>query len=153
MTTQQCLTKLSKKSLTIACAESISGGALAFECVRHAGASKVFKGGIIAYHPEIKIRQLGISRQDITAYGIVSAEIAVQMAQSIRTLYQADIGLATTGNAGPSTQEGVGRREAWIAIVTPDTTITKHLVFERETRLQAIKKTVDTTYQKLLETI
>ncbi len=153
MTTQQCLTKLSKKSLTIACAESISGGALAFECVRHAGASKVFKGGIIAYHPEIKIRQLGINRQDITAHGIVSAEIAVQMAQSIRTLYQADIGLATTGNAGPSTQEGVGRREAWIAIVTPDTTITKHLVFERETRLQAIKKTVDTTYQKLLETI
>ncbi len=95
------LRELGRRGLTLAVAESITGGYLAGRICAVDGASKVFRGGIVAYHPEIKFDLL-----DVPEGPVVSEEAASAMAEGVRRRLGADIGLATTGVAGPSEAEG-----------------------------------------------
>lgn len=85
----------------IAVAESCTGGELASRLVRYPGISEVFVEGCVAYSNAAKVRRLGVSEETLARYGAVSAETAKEMAEGIAKSAGADIGISTTGIAGP----------------------------------------------------
>jgi nicotinamide-nucleotide amidase len=92
---------LIEKGITIAVAESCTGGMISARIVNVPGVSKVFKEGIIAYSNESKIKHLNISEETLKKYGAVSKECALEMARNVALISGADIGLSSTGIAGP----------------------------------------------------
>lgn len=93
---------LKEKRLKIATAESCTGGLISKMITDVSGASGVFDCGVCSYANNIKEKVLGVSRADLEAKGAVSAEVAMQMAEGVRSLSDADIGISTTGIAGPT---------------------------------------------------
>ncbi|MDD2865907.1 MAG: nicotinamide-nucleotide amidohydrolase family protein [Candidatus Omnitrophica bacterium] len=93
---------LRHKHLTLAVAESCTGGLIASRLTDIPGSSDYFLAGIVAYANEAKIGVLGIDRETIRKFGAVSRQTAMAMAQNVRHLFGAHIGLAVTGIAGPS---------------------------------------------------
>ena len=93
---------LEQKNLKIATAESCTGGLLAKLITDVSGASAVFDYGIVSYANEIKWGQLGVKRETVETYGAVSEQTAREMAQCAAKNAGADIGLSTTGIAGPT---------------------------------------------------
>jgi len=87
--------------LTIAAAESCTGGLIAAGLTAHPGASEYFLGGVVAYSREVKVNVLGVPEDVIDRYGMVSEEVALVMARGICKLTGAEIGIAATGLAGP----------------------------------------------------
>lgn len=107
---------LAKNGITIATAESCSGGYLAHMITSVPGSSAYFIGSVISYHNDIKINELGVPEQIIEEHGAVSEETVKEMAMSIRHKFGTDIGLATSGIAGPdggTAEKPVGT--VWIA--------------------------------------
>ncbi|MBN2600516.1 MAG: competence/damage-inducible protein A [Candidatus Marinimicrobia bacterium] len=94
--------QLIENQLTIATAESCTGGLIASRLTDISGSSEYFKQGIICYSNQSKIEQLEVSRETILAHGAVSRETALEMARNIRQIAKTDIGLSTTGIAGPT---------------------------------------------------
>jgi nicotinamide-nucleotide amidase len=92
---------LIKKGLTVACAESCTGGLLASRFIDWPGASAVFLEGAVTYSNEAKMRRLNVSPGTLQKYGAVSSQTAAEMARGIAMTSGAAIGLATTGIAGP----------------------------------------------------
>ena len=92
---------LIEKGLTIATAESCTGGLLGKRLTDIAGCSACYLGGAVTYSNEMKMRVLGVSEKTLEAFGAVSAETAIEMARGVRKLTGADIGMSTTGVAGP----------------------------------------------------
>ena len=112
---------LAEKGLKIATAESCTGGLISKMITDVSGASAVFDCGVCSYANEIKEKVLGVSADDLKAKGAVSEEVAVAMAKGVRELSGADIGISTTGIAGPtggSAGKPVGT--VWIGISTMD---------------------------------
>lgn len=93
--------KLKEKNLTIATAESLTAGLLSSKLAEIEGASKVFKGGIVAYQNEVKENILNIDSKTIDKYSSVSREVAILMAENVRKKLKTDLGVSTTGVAGP----------------------------------------------------
>ena len=115
---------LTNHGLTIAVAESCTGGLVADKITNVSGSSNYFERGVITYSNLSKIELLGIPEELIKAHGAVSKEIAEAMAAGIRRASRTDIGLSTTGIAGPTggTQEKpVGL--VWIGYADKDTTL------------------------------
>lgn len=92
---------LVEKGLKIAVAESCTGGLLSNKITDIPGSSDYFIGGEIAYSNRIKIEQLGVSENDIVKFGAVSKTVALQMAKGVADRYETQIGVSTTGIAGP----------------------------------------------------
>lgn len=86
---------------TLAIAESCTGGYLAHCFTQHAGSSEYLKGALVAYSNELKINVLGVKKETIEEFGAVSEQTVLEMASNIRKLCNADIGIATSGIAGP----------------------------------------------------
>ncbi len=107
--------ELIERGLTIGVAESVTGGYVAGRICAVPGASQVFRGGVIAYQPEIKQRLLGVPEGPV-----VTEEAAVAMAEGVRKVMDADIGLATTGVAGPEEVEGKPVGTVCFAVASPD---------------------------------
>lgn len=97
---------LRHRDLTVAVAESLTGGALGGEITATAGASDIFTGGLIVYSYDAKERLAGVPRDVLERHGAVSAETAAALASGVAERLSADLGLATTGVAGPAEQEG-----------------------------------------------
>ncbi len=93
---------LGERDLTLAAAESISGGGIAKKITAVPGASKHFKGSVVCYDTQIKIKVLGVPSETIGKHSVVSAEVALAMADRARELMGADYAVSTTGNAGPT---------------------------------------------------
>lgn len=93
---------LSEKGLKIATAESCTGGLISKMITDVSGASAVFDCGVCSYANIIKEKVLGVSAGDLRTKGAVSEEVAKQMAEGVRKLSGADIGISTTGIAGPT---------------------------------------------------
>lgn len=93
---------LAEKNKSLAVAESCTGGKIAEKFTKNPGASTYFRGGMVTYSTESKINVLGVSEDIIEKHSVVSAEVVEEMAKNARTLFKADYGLATTGNAGPT---------------------------------------------------
>lgn len=113
------LASLRKSKESLAVAESLTGGLLGGAITAVAGASDVFLGGIIAYHPRIKSEALLVNPEVLATYGVVSREVALAMAQGVREKLGSDWAISTTGVAGPGPSGGVPAGRVWIAIVGP----------------------------------
>lgn len=103
---------LAARHLTIAVAESLTGGLLVAELIRIPGASVVVTGGLVAYNTELKQTLLGVDSSILNVHGPVHPDVAMQMAIGVRTHLavggvRADVGVATTGVAGPDPQGGL----------------------------------------------
>ena len=90
------------KGISVAVAESCTSGLIASKLTLRSGSSAFFKGGIIAYQNDIKIKILGVDGQAILQYTEVSTEVVKQMAKGVRKSFSADYSIATSGYAGPS---------------------------------------------------
>ena len=111
---------LRERRESISCAESITGGALTAALVSVSGASDVLLGSIVAYSKEMKINQLGLSAELITEKGLVSKEVALEMAKGAKQKLGSSWAISSTGSAGPRALDGSSPGEIWIAIVGPD---------------------------------
>ncbi|MBY0060241.1 competence/damage-inducible protein A [Priestia aryabhattai] len=98
--------ELTAQGLTIASAESLTGGLFSERLTTVSGAGEAVKGSLVAYHYEVKQNILGVSEHTLNQYGAVSEQCAAEMAQRIQQLCKTDIGIGFTGVAGPSKQEG-----------------------------------------------
>jgi PncC family amidohydrolase len=92
---------LKAQHVTLAVAEGDTGGLLLEQLTAVPGSSAVVLGGVVAYHDGLKRQLLGVPEELLRQYGAVSAEAAEAMARGVRIAAQADIGVATTGIAGP----------------------------------------------------
>ncbi|MFA6449688.1 MAG: competence/damage-inducible protein A [bacterium] len=98
--------RLRERGLTVAFAESCTGGLLGGRFTAVPGASEVFRGGITAYSTDIKKEILGVPGETLDAHGPVSEATAKAMAERAASLFGADIGVSVTGNAGPTSGDG-----------------------------------------------
>ena len=111
---------LSESGKTLSLAESCTGGSIAARITEVPGASNFLRGALVAYSAEVKQKILGVSAATIEKHSVVSEEVAREMAQNCKDLFQTDYAAATTGNAGPTTDEtdrSVG--VVFIAIASP----------------------------------
>jgi nicotinamide-nucleotide amidase len=115
---ERLIRALTERGLTVAVAESLTGGLVVAELVSVPGASAVVRGGIVAYATELKHELLGVDVALLAAGGPIQAAVAEQMAAGVRARLNADVGLATTGVAGPDPQDGHAPGEVWIAVAT-----------------------------------
>ncbi|MFD1713023.1 CinA family protein [Amnibacterium flavum] len=109
---------LTAHGLTVAVAESLTGGALTSALVDVPGASVVVRGGVVAYATELKHELLGVDGALLAELGPVSPQVAIMMAAGVRERCSADVGVATTGVAGPDGQDGHSPGEVYVAVVT-----------------------------------
>jgi nicotinamide-nucleotide amidase len=107
--------RLVARGLTLAVAESLTGGLVASRLVNVTGASEWFRGGVVSYAPEVKVSVLGVPEGPV-----VSAETAAAMATGVRDLLGADVGLGVTGVAGPDALEGEPPGTVHLAAVVSD---------------------------------
>ena len=138
---------LKDKKLTVATAESCTGGKIAQLLTSVSGASAYFKGSVVSYATDAKINVLGISKDVIAQHSVVSKEVASAMALNVQKIMQADYAIATTGNAGPTKGEAdaeVGT--VCIALATPNGVIVEEFNFG-----QPREKVIDRAVIKSLE--
>ncbi|WP_237717788.1 CinA family protein, partial [Pontibacter sp. BAB1700] len=107
---------LKERGLTIAAAESCTGGYLAHRITSVPGSSAYFMGGVVAYDNSVKMQLLGVKSETLQQHGAVSEATVLEMAQNVRQKLNTDIGVATSGIAGPdggTAEKPVGT--IWIA--------------------------------------
>ncbi len=134
--------ELKRKNLTLATAESCTGGLVGKLLTDVPGVSAVYVGGIISYTNEIKINILGVSAQTIEKYTEVSAETASEMAERVREKFSSDIGVSVTGFAGPdggTENDPVGT--VYIAIATANETRALRLSLDGKLGRAEIRRT------------
>jgi nicotinamide-nucleotide amidase len=117
--------ELKARGLTIACAESLTGGGLAARLSTAPGSSTFFRGSAVCYTAEAKVEVLGVSQATIDGPGVVSEACAREMATGARRIFSADVGIATTGVAGPEPHGGEPPGRVWIALDADDRTHTR----------------------------
>jgi nicotinamide-nucleotide amidase len=150
---------LTSRNLTIAVAESLTGGLLVAELVRIPGASAVVCGGVVAYQTPLKHSLLGVDSTLLADHGAVHPEVARQMATGVRTALAvdgrpADIGVATTGVAGPHEQDGQPVGTVYLGLAFGDSVeaIGIRLVGDRsQIRAQSVEHALEAVCQ-LMET-
>ncbi len=136
--------RLRERGLKVAVAESCTGGLLGDRLTRYAGSSDFFQGGVITYSNLAKVEMLDVDEHVLNRKGAVSGEVAKMMAESVRQKFGADIGLSTTGVAGPgggSLDKPVGT--VYTAIASEGVTDVKKLSLTRD---RDINRTLATTY-------
>ncbi|MFE4727600.1 CinA family protein [Microbacterium sp. NPDC056736] len=121
------LRALDARGWSVAAAESLTGGRLTAALVDVPGASAHLRGGIVAYSTDLKTSALGVEADLLAARGAVDPAVAEQMAQGVRHVLRADVGLATTGVAGPDPQDGQPVGTVFVAVSTPETTVVTSL--------------------------
>lgn len=118
-TAAQIVSTLTERHETIAIAESLTGGGVSSALTDIPGTSHIFLGSIIAYSVDIKIRELGVAREKIEEFGVVSEAVAFEMAEGISRKFGSTWALSTTGVAGPGPSHGIPAGTVWIAIIGP----------------------------------
>jgi nicotinamide-nucleotide amidase len=118
---------LARHGMTIAVAESLTGGLVVAELVSVPGASAVVRGGVVAYATDLKASLLDVDEALLAAHGPVHPEVAERMAEGVRLRLGADVGISTTGVAGPDPQDGHAPGEVWLGFATPGGTRAERL--------------------------
>jgi nicotinamide-nucleotide amidase len=124
-----------ERGLTLATAESATGGLIAERLTRVPGSSDVFRGAIVAYADDVKERELGVPVDVLRNHGAVSAETAAAMARGVRARVGADVGVSDTGIAGPgggSDEKPVGLVYVAVSIADDDHTVEFNYPADRE---------------------
>ena len=127
---REVVAALGDAELTIATAESLTGGLVCATLVDAPGASDVVRGGIVAYAPEVKSRLLGVDPAHLTTHGTVDGGTAEQMAIGARERLGSDLGVATTGVAGPDRSEGKPAGTVFIALADRDGVVGRELALD-----------------------
>jgi nicotinamide-nucleotide amidase len=107
---------MKRRGLTLATAESITGGGLGEVLTSISGSSAVYQGGLITYSDVSKVKFLGILKKTLNKQTAVSEEVAIEMARSARAQFKVDYAISTTGVAGPGRAYGQKAGTVWIAI-------------------------------------
>ncbi len=153
---KQTVELLKSKKLKLATAESCTGGLISKRITDVAGSSEVFEGGVVCYSNRFKENVLGVSPETLKKYGAVSRETAREMVKGVLSLTKADIAVAVTGIAGPSsddTNKPVGL--VYIAVSDGKSTIVKKLLnnFTGDVREQNRNISADTALEMIMEAI
>jgi PncC family amidohydrolase len=111
---------LEERGATLATAESLTGGRLAARLTGVPGASRVYRGGVVAYATELKESLLDVSAELVARHGVVSGPCARAMATGARARLGATYAVATTGVAGPDLQEGQPAGTVYVGLAGPD---------------------------------
>jgi nicotinamide-nucleotide amidase len=119
---QRVVDTLTAQGLTIAVAESLSGGLIAAAITDIPGASAVLRGAVVAYATDIKVSLLDVDAELVAEHGAVHPDVALQMAVGVARLLRSDIGVACTGVAGPDSQDGQPPGQVFIAVATANGT-------------------------------
>ncbi len=144
---------LTQKQMTLATAESFTGGRIAEQITAVPGASNYFKGSVVSYATETKIKVLGVPEALVEQHSVVSEEVAMAMAENVRNLLGTDFAVSTTGNAGPTKGDSdadVGT--VYIGISTPRGT-TAHKFAMGNHRERVVKKSVSKAFELLYKEI
>ena len=136
--------------LTLGSVESFTGGLFAKEITAVSGASKFYKGGFVTYATEEKVNLLKISAVKIFKFGVVSREIAFDMANHARQLLNTDVCVSFTGNAGPRAMEGKPVGEVHMCISTSDSAQIYSLML-KGSREEIQQQAVEFVLKKLLD--
>ena len=130
-----CSALLYERGMTLASAESCTGGQIAQRMTALPGASQVYRGGVVSYWTDMKADVLGVSREILDRYGAVSEQTARAMAQGARRITGADAAVSVTGVAGPDPDErGNGVGLVFIGLDTPEGTFCRRCDFGRRRR-------------------
>lgn len=153
---KQTVELLKSKELKLATAESCTGGLISKRITDVSGSSEVFEGGVVCYSNRFKENVLGVSPETLKRYGAVSRETAREMVKGVLSLTKADIAVAVTGIAGPSsddTNKPVGL--VYIAVSDGKSTIVKKLLnnFTGDVREQNRNISADTALEMIMEAI
>jgi PncC family amidohydrolase len=144
--------ELVRRGQTIACAESMTGGAVADALSAAPGASETFIGGVVSYATRVKIQLLEVPESVVEEHGVVSAPTAEAMARGVRKLLGTDWGVSTTGVAGPTTQEGKPVGRVYVGIDGPSGTTTHELQLDGDRpaiRAAAVREAVEAVLVQL----
>ncbi len=144
---------LAQKNLTLATAESFTGGSIAKAITSVPGASQYFKGSVVCYATDVKINMLDVPAELIENHSVVSEEVAMAMAENVKSKLGSDFGIATTGNAGPTKGDSdadVGT--VYIGISTPKGTYAQKFSMGRS-RERVVKKSVNKAFELLYKEI
>lgn len=134
--------KLAAIGASLSLAESCTGGHIAHRITAVPGSSSYFKGGVVAYDNEVKIKLLNVSEVDLQLEGAVSRPVVEQMARGVRELLNTDYALATSGIAGPdggTDEKPVGT--VWIALATRELVVSQRFQFRLERSLNIERST------------
>ncbi|QXP61600.1 competence/damage-inducible protein A [Olleya sp. HaHaR_3_96] len=145
--------QLTAKGLTLALAESCTGGKLAEQFTSHPGASAFFKGGIVSYATQSKIDVLGVSEQLIKEHSVVSSQVAIAMAANVREKFKSDFAIATTGNAGPSKGDSDAEVGTVFIAIATKYGVEAHEFSMGNHRERVINKTVNKAFELLQKEI
>tara|TARA_R110002050_G_scaffold286121_3_gene436400 strand:- start:567 stop:1814 length:1248 start_codon:yes stop_codon:yes gene_type:complete len=144
---------LTQKRMTLATAESFTGGKIAELITSVPGASAYFKGSVVSYATETKINILEVPQSLIESHSVVSAEVAEAMAKNVQRILKTDFSIATTGNAGPlkgESEEEVGT--VFIAIATPESVFSEKFMMGSQ-RERVVQKSVYKAFEMLQKEI
>ncbi|MDP3950746.1 CinA family protein [Microbacterium sp.] len=146
---------LTARGWSLGVAESLTGGALAAEIVSVPGASATLLGGVVAYATPVKESLLGVDAALLDEHGPVHAMIAEQMARGVRTAVAisgrpADVGLSTTGVAGPDSPDGQPVGTVYIGVATPSEVRAHAFMFAGD-RASIRAQAVDAAIEALLK--
>ncbi len=150
-------TLLTNKKLSLAVAESCTGGLLAQKFTAIPGSSQFFKGGAVTYATESKISVLGVNENSIEKHSVVSKEVAEEMAKGAQKIFQSSYALSTTGNAGPTKGDSdaeVGT--VFIAMATPEKIISKEFNFGKQREIvieRAANKALEMLKEEILKNL
>lgn len=153
------LSALGRRGWTLGVAESLTGGALCAELVSIPGASAVLLGGVVAYATPVKATVLGVDAELLAVHGPVHPRVALQMADGVRSVVSvdgvpADVGVSTTGIAGPDSPDGQPVGTVHVGVVTPSgsRTVAFHLQGDREAiRAGTVAAALDVMLEMLAE--
>ena len=129
-----------KQRKKLATAESCTGGLIGDRITNVAGSSEIFKGGLIVYSNESKIKNLGVDEGVLNQFGSVSKDTAKKMAENVKSMFNSSFGLSVTGIAGPSggtKEKPVGL--VYIGLASDRSTIVKKFNFTKDRKINKIK--------------
>ncbi|MDF2507044.1 MAG: damage-inducible protein CinA [Microbacterium sp.] len=155
----EALSALGRRGWTLGIAESLTGGALCADVVSVPGASAALLGGVVAYATSVKANLLGVDRELLATQGPVHPQVALQMADGVRRAVSvdgtaADVGVSTTGIAGPDSPDGQPVGTVYIGVVTPDASSVKtfHLHGDRDSiRAQTVSEAIRVLLEMVAE--
>jgi len=129
-----------KQRKKLATAESCTGGLIGDRITNVAGSSEIFKGGVIVYSNESKVKNLGVDDEVLNQFGSVSNETAKKMAENVKSMFNSSFGLSVTGIAGPSggtKEKPVGL--VYVGLASDKSTIVKKFNFSKDRKINKIK--------------
>jgi PncC family amidohydrolase len=151
-TASALLTRLIDQERTIATAESLTGGGVGSALTAAPGSSQAYVGGVVSYATRVKIELLRVPASLVEQHGVVSEQCARAMAQGVRRLLGTDVGVATTGVAGPERQEGQPPGRVFVAVADEDGEEVSELQLEGEReaiRIAAVEAALDLVARRI----